>query len=167
MKELIKEGLSNFREDMVDLIAENIANKIEASGLLVKNHYIDLEKLPDELKDKVEFSVIQNNISNHPNKGQFSDGYHTFEELYEHRYALFVALIKSNRDKAWRATANADGQKWEGWFVAGLFPKEGDQITYHLPMRFWEELDSIESFEVNPYFDGHTSEDVLKRLMEL
>lgn len=27
-----------------------------------------------------------------PNAGEVSDGYHTFDELYEHRVALFIAL---------------------------------------------------------------------------
>jgi hypothetical protein len=137
-------------------IAKDLSEKLISSGLVFEGY---LERMSES------FKATQQRILDDTNRHQFSDGYHAFEELYEHRYALFVALINSNRTQAWRALANADGQKWEGWFIAGLFPEEGQQITYHLPMRFWESLDGVPWFEVNPYFDGHTSEDVIKRLI--
>ena len=105
-------------------------------------------------------------ISKLPAKGKVSDGYHTFDELYEARCLLFVILIQTGKFPAWKAVANHDGQKWEGWFVAGIFPKNGEQITYHLPVKYWDRLD-VEAYEVNPYFDGHTSKDVLARLGRL
>lgn len=95
-----------------------------------------------------------------------SDGYHTFGELYEARCLLFVALIQSYPTKAWRASRNADGQKWDGWFVCGLQPQPGSQITFHLPERYWAHLDGIETHDINPYYDGHTSQDVVDRLNE-
>jgi len=97
-------------------------------------------------------------------RNMISDGYHTFGELYEARCLLFVALIQAHKSKSWRASRNADGQKWEGWFVCGIQPQAGRQITFHLPEKFWASLDGIETHDVNPYFDGHTGADVLKRL---
>ena len=93
-----------------------------------------------------------------------SDGYHTFGELYEARCLLFVALLQSHKLQAWRALRNADGAKWEGWFVCGIQPQAGSQITFHLPKKYWENLDGIETHDINPYFDGHNSGDVLLRL---
>src|SRR5215813_4094612 len=96
--------------------------------------------------------------------GEVSDGYHTFNELYEHRFWLFVALVKSLRPSfSFRAKANHDGEKWPGWFAVGVnLPKEHGQISYHLPDRFWPLLDHLATFERFPNYDGHTSQDVIE-----
>lgn len=97
-----------------------------------------------------------------------SDGYHTFDELYEHRHALFIALMKSYPKISWRANNNDDGSSYEGWFVAGIHLPTGD-ISYHLPSRLWTRLDNMGIATTNcaPKFDGHTSEDVIKRLYDV
>ena len=100
-------------------------------------------------------------------KGEISDGYHTFDELYEHRCALFVALMKTNPIISWRANLHEDGTCYEGWFVAGMSLPTGE-ITYHLPDRMWELLDNvgIETSNTAPKWDGHTAADVVNRLEE-
>lgn len=95
--------------------------------------------------------------------GEISDGYHTFNELYEHRHTLFIALAQSHKDIAWRARANDDGSVWDGWFVAGMHLGTGD-VSYHLPIRLWRELEGIETLDKAPEFDGHKSNDVIIRL---
>jgi len=35
--------------------------------------------------------------------GLVSDGYHSFNELYEHRNLLFINLMRSNPEISWRA----------------------------------------------------------------
>lgn len=104
-----------------------------------------------------------------------SDGYHTFGELYEHRMVLFIALcrngyfrVKSSNDGyVWRSKRHSDGSQWDGWFIMGINKGAGEQITYHLPMSKWEETDFATEIEEAPRFDGHTSNDVLKRIKEL
>jgi len=106
-----------------------------------------------------------------------SDGYHTFKELYEHRITLFIALCKILRadpqyqtgQKAdiWRSKLHSDGTSFDGWFVMGIGTNKGEQITYHLPTSKWEETNFAETKEKAPEWDGHTSEDVLKRLKNL
>ena len=98
--------------------------------------------------------------------GKVSDGYHTFDELYRMRALLFLALVKMHPLDAWRARKNKDGSEWEGWFLCGLFPGAGEQITFHLPTKYWSDLSGIETHDANPYYDGHTSEDVAQRIAE-
>ena len=100
-----------------------------------------------------------------PSTGQISDGYHTFDELYEHRCLLFLALMKAHPLLAWRARAHDDGSVQEGWWVAGMNLPTGP-VSYHLPDRLWPLLDGtvIETRERAPKWDGHTSADVLDRL---
>lgn len=124
-------------------------------------------------------SLIQESINeaiehNQP-IGNLSDGYHTFYELYEHRIALFATTCKGLNGLAlftydiplpWKSKLHSNGSSIEGWFIAGIGTKSGEQITYHIPMDKWEDWPADE-IEKAPEFDGHTPADVLKRLREL
>lgn len=103
------------------------------------------------------------------------DGYHTFNELYDHRNALFIALCKvvdiffegSEKNKVWRAQLHSDGTQYDGWFILGINEKKGKQMTYHLPMSLWNATDFAVDLGRAPEFDGHTSDDVLNRLKQI
>lgn len=94
--------------------------------------------------------------------GGVSDGYHTFNELYEHRHLLFLHLVASNKKDAFKTWKDDKGELWEGWFILGLNTKHG-QITYHLPERYWLDAEVV-AIEHNSDYDGHTAQDVLERL---
>lgn len=99
-----------------------------------------------------------------PITGETSDGYHTFSELYEHRHALFIVL--QGHRESWMSKKHHDGSEMDGWFIAGLELPTGT-ITYHLPMRLWDTCvkNGAEVMENAPEWDGHTSKDVVNRLM--
>ena len=101
--------------------------------------------------------------------GSTSDGYHTFDELYEHRHALFIALcFYMPPGSCWRSRQHSDGSSYDGWFVLGIHKGKGFQISYHLPIALWDQCDPFtETLDRAPAFDGHTSSDVLTRLREL
>lgn len=108
------------------------------------------------------------------NVGEVSDGHHTFNELYDHRITLFIALcahVRKYREdyRVWRSRIHSDGSALEGWFVVGIGTEPGKQVTYHLPLSRWAETDAVvdATFERAPEFDGHTSRDVLARLRQL
>lgn len=96
---------------------------------------------------------------------QISDGYHTFEELYDHRHALFLALARALR-LGWKSKVHNDGTMYDGWFIAGIPLPTGKTITYHLPMSLWELTPWLIHYIEAPPWDGHTSEDVVQRLLE-
>jgi len=95
-------------------------------------------------------------------KGELSDGYHTFNELYEHRNALFAHIIAYNKDMAWKSLKHEDGSMFEGQFIAGVNLPVG-AITYHMPLRLWS-LFVCKEVDKAPKWDGHTSKDVLIRI---
>lgn len=100
--------------------------------------------------------------------GEVSDGFHTFDELYEHRCSLFLALIKSSHEPSWVSRKHDDGSSFDGWFIAGMDLPSGT-VTYHLPNRMWEmaiDAGAKELSKGKPW-DGHTSDDVCKRLQGL
>jgi hypothetical protein len=100
------------------------------------------------------------------------DDYHTFTELYEHRYTLFLALVRQYwqryRNSTWMSKLHSDGTMFEGCFVLGIYKEPGEQITYHLPLKYWDEaLKGAIVLERAPEYDGHMSQDVLERLKRL
>lgn len=101
--------------------------------------------------------------------GEISDGYHTFNELYEHRIELWITIcgLVQYTDYVWRSKLHSDGSEFEGWFILGIQETPGQQMTYHLPLSKWDRCSFANTFDKAPDFDGHTSADVLKRLATL
>jgi hypothetical protein len=97
---------------------------------------------------------------------KISDGYHTFEQLYEHRMELWMVICRDT-EYSWKTKVHSDGSVWDGWFLLGIDYDKGNQITYHLPIKYWSRLRSVETLKKAPEFDGHTPQDVIKRLRNL
>lgn len=98
------------------------------------------------------------------------DGYYTYDELYDHRITLYIALCKQmffNGPIIWRSKLHSDGSAWVGWFILGIYKEKGKQITYHIPIERWHETDFASECPRSPEWDGHTSQDVLERLKTL
>ena len=115
---------------------------------------------------------INSEIKKLKNRDDISDGYHTFKELYDHRIQLFIfvckALLRVEREcqispGIWKSKTHYDGTSWDGWFIAGIGTEDGAQISYHLPIEKWDELNVLVRDRA-PEWDGHSSDDVLLRL---
>lgn len=187
MNKLIEiiEILQSFSVDPSTSVA--VAEKIESSGLLGIRLEAKWDDLPEFLKKKTEFKVIQDSILEHPNKSQFSDGYHSFEELYSIRLAYNVALFNEwgrqhRPDKSGRMYLSIPVPKHDvhksqrhhdgelcfggGWFIVVANLPSG-QISNHYEMKHWD-LFRVPAVEKAKYeWDGHTSEDVINRLKSL
>lgn len=98
-----------------------------------------------------------------PITGDTSDGYHTFNELYAHRIALWKAVCRLSGG-AWRSKKHSDGSGIPGWFVLGMGREPGRQCTYHLSDAEWDACAFAETLDTAPTFDGHTPADVLARI---
>lgn len=124
---------------------------------------------------KLEESINQLIKSSDADTNLISDGYHSFKELYEHRIHLFIALcnvIENHCDftdlpTVWRSKLHSDGSLYPGWFILGIGQNQGEQITYHIPEKYWGEIECRHTLDRAPEFDGHTSQDVLNKLMEI
>lgn len=98
--------------------------------------------------------------------GEISDGYHTFNELYRHRAALLIALMRSHPELSWFSEKHHDGSRYEGFFIAGMDLPTG-QISYHMKLDPWWDLLNDSEFMPRmyaPVWDGHTPDDVIDRL---
>lgn len=125
-------------------------------------------------------------------KGKISDGYHTFNELYEFRKVYNAALfnewaaplmsrlaaiergelVQSNMcfakydvHKSWK---HSDGELCfgGGWFIVVAVLPTG-QISNHYEAKDWDLFKVPEVEQAKFEFDGHTGEDVLARLKAL
>lgn len=110
-------------------------------------------KLKDMSKEQI-IALIQS--------GDLSDGYHTFNELYDHRAILFAVVLNSHPEIAWKSKAHEDGSMFENMFVCGIETPTG-QFTYHYYMDKWD-MFKVKELECAPHYDGHTPEDVVRLL---
>ena len=109
----------------------------------------------------------------HPTEinGETSDGYHTFNELYEFRKLYNAALFNAWHNcrgplnfrvhKSWR---HSDGEHCfgGGWFIVMATLPTG-QISNHYEATDWD-LFKIPYRERAEEWDGHTAADVAQRL---
>lgn len=106
-------------------------------------------------------------VANVENIGDLSDGFHTFNELYEQRMILFAVLVKAYKDKAWKSYRHEDGEYCfgGGWFIVGIDTPEGS-YTYHYENKYWGMFDCVDLPRAK-HWDGHTEADAETRLMSL
>lgn len=97
--------------------------------------------------------------------GDLSDGYHTFNELYDHRMVLFSVICRTHLHRSWKSKLHSDGTMFPDYFIVGIKTDLGE-ATYHYHMKHWDLFDVIE-VDRAPEFDGHTACDVLDRLKSL
>jgi len=93
-----------------------------------------------------------------------SDGYHTFHELYQHRYALFAVLCRNfNGWKSWHHAAG-EMPMYANQFIAGVETPTGS-VRYHISAEWWNEFQCTTLPEAPPW-DGISGQ-TLQRLSTL
>jgi len=98
--------------------------------------------------------------------GEISDGFHTFNSLYEQRCVLFATLVNTFPEMSWKSLKHEDGEECfgGGWFIVGIDTPRGS-YTYHYEYKYWD-MFHCEELEVGKEWDGHTEVDV-RRLLSL
>ena len=105
-------------------------------------------------------------IEPQPITGDTSDGYHTFNELYDHRSKLFSVIVRCFKGRAWKSKLHHDGTMYEGMFIVGIETSQG-QATYHYDIDpYWSVFDCKELARA-PEWDGHTPEQAISRITSL
>lgn len=111
-----------------------------------------LEKIQEQINEIKETGI---------SVGELSDTYHSFNDLYDHRMIL-TAFSMMSMPYAWKAKKHEDGSMFDRMFIVGA-PTPDGMITYHYDLEYWN-LFKIPEIPHAPHFDGHTPEDVVKRL---
>lgn len=133
---------------------------------LYDGKWLDVTNEVDQLMQLIKrYGVEQIN-------GETSDGYHTFNELYDYRRVYNAALFnewhqqggKHGVHKSWK---HSDGELCfgGGWFVVVAELPTG-QVTNHYEAKYWEDFKVPEQATANTY-DGHTPKEALDRIATL
>lgn len=107
------------------------------------------------------YTALNNNVL-----GEFSDGYHTFNELYHHRAVLFSVICNNNKDIAWKSKKHSDGTMFKDMFIVGVNTPEG-QATYHYDIDPYWEMFQVKELDKAPEWDGHTPDEAIRRVATL
>jgi hypothetical protein len=97
------------------------------------------------------------------NLGEFSDGHHTFNELYHHRAVLFSVICNMFPERAWKSKRHDTGDMYEGMFIVGIETDKG-QATYHYAVDPYWDMFNVKEFEMAPKWDGHTPAEAIERI---
>ena len=104
--------------------------------------------------------------------GSTSDGYHTFDELYDFRKAYNAALfnewVLTDKYTVHKSKRHFDGEECfgGGWFIVAAQLPEG-LISNHYELKDWDLFQLPETDKALFEYDNHTAADVLHRLFSL
>ena len=121
-----------------------------------------VERVSEIIEEKIlEQKAIDDELCK---SGEASDGYHTFNELYDFRREYNAALVNSGVWKAHKSYRHHSGELCfgGGWFIVMIETPFG-QISNHYENKYWNEF-HCEEKEFADEWDGHTEKDVIERL---
>jgi hypothetical protein len=129
----------------------------------------EIKNLQGEI-DVLKSSLLEAEAATQPVvDGNTSDGYHTFNELYDFRKAYNAAFFnelhannKCSVHKSWRHHDN-ELCFGGGWFIVVAVLPTG-QISNHYEAKDWNLFAIPETEKALVEFDGHTGKDVVERL---
>lgn len=114
-------------------------------------------------------TVIADHYEKKKNMGEVSDGYHTFNELYEYRLlynaAFFNELARRGTYDVHKSKRHSDGEipfEDPNWFIVMAELPTG-QISNHYEMKDWDLFQIPEKYVANKW-DGHSPYDVAERI---
>lgn len=163
--------MTHITEPKIDEQIDKTKAKILNESVVPRRELL-LEELA-ELMYKKGFKEAEALVSDQVAKtrivtGETSDGYHTFNELYEFRLlynaCFFNELAREPYTGVCKSWKHSDGELCfgGGWFVVTAQLPTG-QITNHYEAKDWD-LFNIPEVETAPEWDGHTPQDVATRL---
>ena len=139
---------------------EEMANDIEKSHWKIVQDFMGCHINSEEMAERLYnagYRKLPENI------GDFSDGYHTFNELYHHRAVLFSVICSMMPEKAWKSRFHDTGDMYDGMFIVGIETEQG-QATYHYDIDPYWDMFKVKELEKAPKYDGHTPSDAIQRI---
>ena len=149
----------NFKE-----AKEIILNRLIETKQMKPSDPIYFGEITDGIVTNDEDNKNDKIISSASSIEELSDGYHTFNELYDFRREYNAALVNTGVWKAHKSHRHHNGELCfgGGWFIVMIDTPFG-QISNHYENKYWNEF-HCEEKEVADEWDGHTEKDVLNRL---
>ena len=98
--------------------------------------------------------------------GNYSDGYHTFNELYHHRAILFAVICNRYKNLCWKSLKHHDGTMYKDMFIVGINTPKGPATYHYDTQKYWFLFD-VKELPRAPEWDGHTPDEAIKRIQSL
>ena len=179
--------LEEFLEKFPYKVGDTVLYKPDNTPYFIIKMFWKNDKVLYELSDKINLEACSTSYTIIPDvdvvnlqpykeetmedKGNISDGYHTFNELYEYRLlynaSMFNELAKQGLYDVHKSKRHSDGTipfGDENWFIVQAELPTG-QISNHYEMKDWD-LFQVPIKEKANQYDGHTPQDVAKRLRD-
>lgn len=123
-------------------------------------------EVPTTMTFREFLDMVADLIDTEPVNGDTSDGYHTFNELYDHRAKLFSVIVSAFPERSWKSKLHHDGTMYEGMFIVGIDTPEG-QASYHYDIDPYWRLFNCKVIDSAPEWDGHTPKQAIERISNL
>ena len=154
-----KDGLYQIAFDLPERNARRIVACVNACADM-NDPEMEIEKLKKDRSELLETLKT----------GEATDGYHTFNELYEYRMVynalLFNEWSKKGLYDVHKSMRHSSGEECfgGGWFIVMAELPTG-QISNHYELKYWNMFICNEK-KANEY-DGHTPQEVVGRMKDL
>lgn len=77
-----------------------------------------------------------------------------FKDIFLTKSLLLVYMTKLNPDICWKARRNEIGHFEEDFFILGINKDKEKTVSFYVPIRYWDNLEGIETFDVAPNYDS-------------
>ena len=160
----ISQNTIDYLNNIFPELAESEDERIRKGIIRNLKYLMDKSEgfVKDELNERIAWLEKQGEPSD---KGEISDGFHTFNELYYYRM-LYNAAFFNMLPKEWvhKSKKHNDGEECfgGGWFIVMANLPTG-QISNHYELKDWD-LFQIPEKERADKWDGHTPQGAAERL---
>lgn len=100
---------------------------------------------------------------------ELTDGYHTMQDLYDHRRALTAALAAVAAPHSAYRTRHHHPTDTEpmhpGYFLVSIHLPGQGEIRYHYPIQHWDDFAAVPEVPYAAVWDGATPADNITRLL--
>ena len=92
----------------------------------------------------------------------FSDGYHTFKELYDNRAKLFAVICHDHKDLAWKSKKHFSDKDpmYDGMFIVGIETPMGPASYHYNIDPYWDIFD-VPELDHGLYYDGYSPDQAI------
>jgi len=154
--------------------ADNKRENYDVNGLVnsligeVRNARKRIQDATDgNVTDYINFLIKNKSMGIEDKK--ISDGYHTFEELYEYRkaYNALFANLAVDKFKVEKTKNHYDGEPcFGGTHFKVYFQLPTGEVSNHYKLEDWDLFDVPEVEKATIEYDGHTPAEALQRMLD-
>ncbi|MGL5753063.1 MAG: hypothetical protein ACRCXT_21150 [Paraclostridium sp.] len=99
--------------------------------------------------------------------GDLSDGYHSYNQLYDNRLVLFACIVNLKPELGWKSLKHHDesDKMYEDYFIVGFTTPQGD-VRFHYHIKYWN-LFKCKELPNAPEWNGADNKDHLNYLINM